>query len=117
MVSSASAAMPSWNSGKTKSPLSAGIAEVGSASHQNKMFAVFPILREYSDPHKKGGGSIQNTLYFTAADRPSDIVRKVRQQLAAAGIDGNAMEAMLALDTSPIRAQNLKSARTIAPQM
>ena len=28
MVSSASAAMPSWNSGKTKSPLSAGIAEV-----------------------------------------------------------------------------------------
>jgi len=81
------------------------------------MFAVFPILREFSDPHKKGGGSIDNTLYFTAADRPSDIVRKVRQQLVAAGIYGNAMEAMLALDTSPIRAQNLKSARTIAPQM
>ena len=32
MVSSASAAMPSWNSGKTKSPLlSAGRAEIGSA--------------------------------------------------------------------------------------
>ena len=87
-----------------------------STSHQTKMFAVFPILREFLDPNKKGGGSIDKNLYFLAADRPSDIVRKVRQQLAAAGIHGNAMEAMLALDTSPIRAQNLKSARTIAPQ-
>ena len=72
-----------------------------STSHQTKMFAVFPILREFSDPNKKGGGSIDKNLYFLAADRPSDIVRKVRQQLVAAGIYGNAMEAMLALDTSP----------------
>ena len=72
-----------------------------STSHQTKMFAVFPILREFLDPNKKGGGSIDKNLYFTAADRPSDIVRKVRQQLVAAGIYGNAMEAMLALDTSP----------------
>ena len=64
------------------------------------MFAVFPILREFSDPNKKGRGSIDKNLYFLAADRPSDIVRKVRQQLVAAGIYGNAMEAMLALDTT-----------------
>ena len=65
------------------------------------MFAVFPFLREFSDPNKKVEGSIDKNLYFLAADRPSDIVRKVRQQLVGAGIYGHAMEAMLALDTSP----------------
>ena len=63
------------------------------ASHQSKMFAAFPILYDFSDPYKKSGGSIDTTLYFKATDRQSDIVRKFRQQLAAAGIRGNAMEA------------------------
>ena len=71
------------------------------ASHQSKMFAAFPILYDFSDPYKKSGGSIDTSLYFTATDRQSDIVRKFRQQLAAAGIRGNAMEAILALDASP----------------
>ena len=57
------------------------------------MLAAFPILHDFSDPYKKGGGSIDTKLYFTATDRQSDIVRKFRQQLAAAGIRGNAMEA------------------------
>ena len=65
------------------------------------MFAAFPILYDFSDPYKKSGGSIDTALYFTATDRQSDIVRKFRQQLAAAGIRGNAMEAILALDASP----------------